>query len=254
MSIKQILGRIRKADLDYNLMQEGDRIAVGVSGGKDSMLLLYCLALYRNIAKRHLDKNIEIVGIHIKMGFPNMDFEKVFDFCRKQNIEFYEFDSKIYDILKIQANEDGTLKCSICSKLKKGAVINEAIKLNCNKTAFAHHADDAIETLFLNAIYGGRLATFAPAMFLTNSKMNFIRPFVYTFEQDIKNAYNEVDIPIVKSTCPMDGHTKRQDVKELLQSIYKTYPSSKENFLLMLHNQKKLDLWVKQEDLPQNEH
>lgn len=254
MSIKQILGRIRKADCDYNLMQDKDRIAVGVSGGKDSMMLLYCLALYRNIAKRHFDKDIEIVGIHIKMGFPNMDFTEVIEFCQKQNIEFHIIESRIYDILKIQANDDGTLKCSICSKLKKGAVIQEAIKLNCNKTAFAHHADDAIETLFLNAIYGGRLATFSPAMFLTNTKMNFIRPFVYTFEQDIKNAYNEVDIPIVKSTCPMDGHTKRQDIKELLQSIYTTYPSAKDNFLLMLHNKKKLDLWVKQSDLETHDH
>ncbi|MEG3058115.1 tRNA 2-thiocytidine biosynthesis TtcA family protein [Anaerorhabdus sp.] len=253
MSVKHVLGRIRKADLDFNLMQEGDRIAVGVSGGKDSMLLLYCLALYRNIALRHMDKKIEIVGIHIKMGFPNMDFSEVIEFCKEHDIEFHTIDSKIYDILKIQANDDGTLKCSICSKLKKGAVINEAKKLNCNKTAFAHHADDAIETLFLNAIFGGRLATFAPKMFLTNSEMTFIRPFVYSFESDIVQAYKEAGIPIVKSTCPMDGHTKRQDMKELLNFIYKTYPSSKENFLLMLHNQKQLSLWVKQSDIDEQD-
>ncbi|MEG0238848.1 tRNA 2-thiocytidine biosynthesis TtcA family protein [Anaerorhabdus sp.] len=253
MSVKHVLGRIRKADLDFNLMQEGDRIAVGVSGGKDSMLLLYCLALYRNIVLRHMHKKIEIVGIHIKMGFPNMDFSEVIEFCKEHDIEFHTIDSKIYDILKIQANDDGTLKCSICSKLKKGAVINEAKKLNCNKTAFAHHADDAIETLFLNAIFGGRLATFAPKMFLTNSEMTFIRPFVYSFESDIVQAYKEAGIPIVKSTCPMDGHTKRQDMKELLNSIYKTYPSSKENFLLMLHNQKQLSLWVKQSDIDEQD-
>lgn len=240
---------MRKADLDFNLMQDGDRIAIGISGGKDSMLLLYCMALYRNIALRHMEKKIEIVGIHIKMGFPNMDFSSVETFCKENNIEFHDIDSRIYDILKIQANEDGTLKCSICSKLKKGAVINEAKKLNCNKTAFAHHADDAIETLFLNAIFGGRLATFAPQMYLTNSEMTFIRPFVYCFESDIKKAIQETTVPIVKSTCPMDGHTKRQDMKELLENIYKTYPSSKENFLLMLHNQKQLDLWVKKSDI-----
>lgn len=253
MSVKHILGRIRKADLDFNLMQDGDRIAVGVSGGKDSMLLLYCLSLYRNIAKRHMEKNIEIVGIHIKMGFPDMDFSEVISFCKEHDIEFHDIDSRIYDILKIQANEDGTLKCSICSKLKKGAVINEAKKLNCNKTAFAHHADDAIETLFLNAIFGGRLATFSPKMFLTNSEMTFIRPLVYSFESDIIKAFKESHVPLVKSTCPMDGHTKRQDMKELLNTIYSTYPSSKENFLLMLHNQKQLDLWVKQSDLDEQD-
>ncbi len=248
MIIKRILGKMRKADRDFNLIEDKDRIAVGVSGGKDSMLLLYCLSLYSNIARNHFNRHIEIVGIHIKMGFPNMDFSAVTEFCKKHNIEFHIIDSRIYDILKIQANDDGTLKCSICSKLKKGAVIQEAIRLQCNKTAFAHHADDAIETLFLNAIYGGRLATFSPTMFLTNTKMTFIRPFVYTFEKEIKRAFKEVDIPIVKSTCPMDGHTKRQDIKELLNNIYHQFPSSKENFLLMLHNQKKLDLWTKIED------
>lgn len=249
MIIKRILGKMRKADVDFGLIQDKDRIAVGVSGGKDSMLLLYCLSLYSNIARNHFNRNIEIVGIHIKMGFPGMDFSKVVSFCEKHNIEFHMIDSKIYEILKIQANEDGTLKCSICSKLKKGAVIQEAIRLNCNKTAFAHHADDAIETLFLNAIYGGRLASFSPAMFLTNTKMNFIRPFAYTFESDIKRAFKEVDIPIVQSTCPMDGVTKRQDIKELLHNIYRQFPSAKENFLLMMHNKKKLDLWTKLEDM-----
>lgn len=253
MSIKRILGSIRKADTDYNLIQDGDRIAVGVSGGKDSMMLLYCLSLYRHLAKNHFNKQIEIVGIHIKMGFPNMDFTPVIEFCERNNIEFHDIDSKIYDILKIQANDDGTLKCSICSKLKKGAVINEAKRLNCTITAFAHHADDAIETLFLNAIYGGRLATFEPTMYLTNSKMKFIRPFVYVYEKEIQNSFNETDIPIIKSTCPMDGYTKRQDIKELLLTLYENYPCAKDNFLLMLHNQKQLKLWVKQEDVKHDE-
>ncbi|MFV0479692.1 MAG: tRNA 2-thiocytidine biosynthesis TtcA family protein [Anaerorhabdus sp.] len=248
MIIKRILGKIRKADLDFGLIEDGDRIAVGISGGKDSMMLLYCLWLYRNIAKKHFNRNFELVGIHIKMGFPNMDFSSVDKFCSKHDIEFHKIDSKIYDILKIQANDDGSLKCSICSKLKKGAVIQEAIRLGCNKTSFAHHADDAIETLFLNTIYGGRLATFSPTMFLTNTQMTFIRPFVYTFESDIIKAFNEVDIPIVQSTCPMDGVTKRQDIKELLHNIYTQFPSAKDNFLLMLHNQEKLSLWTKGQD------
>lgn len=253
MSIKQILGKMRKADTDYNLIKDGDRIAVGVSGGKDSMMLLYCMYLYRRIAKNHLNKNIEIVGIHINMGFPDMDFTPIIKFCKDHDIEFHDIDSKIYEILKIQANDDGTLKCSICSKLKKGAVINEAKRFNCNVTAFAHHADDAIETLFLNAIYGGRLATFEPTMYLTNSQMKFIRPFVYVHEDEILNSFNDVELPIIKSTCPMDGYTKRQDIKELLLSLYESYPAAKDNFLLMLHNQNKLKLWVKQEDVHQNE-
>lgn len=247
MSMKKVLGCIKKADNDYNLIQENDRICVGVSGGKDSMLLLYALHLYQKTCVRMKTKNFEVIGIHIQMGFPDMDFQPAIDFFKEKEIPFYEYDSKIYEILKIQANEDGSLKCSLCSKFKKATVIDAAKKEGCNKVAFAHHGDDAIETLLMNAIYGGRLATFRPKMYLTNTEMNFIRPFVYAYESDITNAINEAHVPIIKSTCPMDGHTKRQEAKELLESLYSKYPSAKENFLLALHNSDKVDLW-KHED------
>ncbi|MFV0380137.1 MAG: ATP-binding protein [Anaerorhabdus sp.] len=245
MSIRRILGKIKKADIDYGLIDDNDKIAVGISGGKDSMLLLYCLHLYKNYAKLHFGKTFDIIGIHLKMGFPEMDFSEVCKFCDDNGIEFHQIDTKIYEILKLQANEDGSLQCSICSKLKKGAIIQEAKKLNCNKTAFGHHADDAIETLFLNSIYGGRLATFSPKMYLTNSKMNFIRPFVYVFEQEIINSFISKNIPIVKSTCPMDKETKREEIKLMLNNLYDKYPQAKANFLLMLHNNDKVDLWKK---------
>ncbi len=243
MSMKKIIGCIRKADNDYNLIQENDRIAVGVSGGKDSMLLLLALHYYQKSCIQNHVKNFEVVGIHVEMGFGNMDFTPVEEYCEKLGIEFHHYASQIYEILKIQANDDGSLKCSLCSKFKKATVITAAKEHNCNRVAFAHHADDAIETLFMNAIYGGRLATFKPHMFLTNTEMDFIRPFVYAFESDIKAAVEQSQIPIVKSTCPMDGYTKRQDTKDLLNDLYKKYPMAKENFLLMLHNEKQLDLW-----------
>ena len=243
MSIKKIVGCIKKADEHYNLIQENDRICVGVSGGKDSMLLLYALELYRKSCVRNETKNFEVIGIHIKLGFPNMDFTKVIDFFASKNIPFYQFDSQVYEILKLQANDDGSLKCSLCSKFKKATVISAAQEHNCNRVAFAHHGDDAIETLFMNAIYGGRLATFKPSMFLTNTQMDFIRPFVYVYEKDIVSAITQANIPIVQSTCPMDGFTKRQETKELLEDLYQKYPMAKDNFLLMLHNSDKVDLW-----------
>lgn len=245
MSLNKLLGKIRKADLEYGLIDHNDKIAVGISGGKDSMLLLYTLNLYKRIAKKYSNKDFEIVGIHLEMGFPNMDFSIVSDFCKDNNIEYHDIPTQIYDILKLQQNDDGTLKCSLCSKFKKGAVIKEALKLGCNKTAFAHHSDDAVETLLLNAIYGGRIATFAPKMFLTDTKMTFIRPFVYVNENEIVNYVKNFNIPIVKSTCPMDGYTKRQDIKELLEDVYDKYPMAKGNFLKMLHNEEQLDLWKK---------
>ncbi len=246
--MKKIIGCIAKADKDYEMINDGDRICVGVSGGKDSMLLLTALYYYRKTCRMNKVKNFEVVGIHVEMGFENMNFEEVDNYCKNIGIEFYHYPSKIYEILKIQAKEDGTLKCSLCSKFKKATVISAAKEYHCNKVAFAHHGDDAIETLFMNAIFGGRLATFKPSMYLTNTQMHFIRPFVYAFESDISNAMITNNIPIVKSTCPMDGYTKRQDTKELLHKIYTDYPMAKENFLLMLHNQKQLDLWVKGND------
>ncbi|MCI5774098.1 MAG: tRNA 2-thiocytidine(32) synthetase TtcA [Erysipelotrichaceae bacterium] len=243
MSIKKLVGLIRKADKAYQMIEDGDRVAVGVSGGKDSMLLLYCLSKYQAVAKRFDNKEFEIVGIHLDMGFSNMDFQEVRDFCKKENIEYYDIKTRLYDILKLNNNEDNTLKCSLCSTFKKGAVIKEAKRLGCNKTAFAHHADDAIETLMMNMIYGGKIATFAPKMYLNDSEMMFIRPFIYAFESQLRQSIQEINIPVVKSTCPNDGFTKRQDIKELLQNIYHQYPSAKNNFLLALHNEKQLALW-----------
>lgn len=248
MTLNKILGKINKADLDYGLIQDKDRIAVGISGGKDSILLLYALQTYKRITKKYLNKDFEVVGIHLDMGFNDMDFTEIKHFCKQQDIEYHDISTLIFDILKINANDDGSLKCSLCSKLKKGAVIKEAKKLNCNKTAFAHHSDDAVETLLLNAIYGGRLATFSPKMFLNDSEMMFIRPFVYVNESEIINMVNKLNLPIVQSTCPMEGKTKRQDIKELLNNLYEMYPSSKSNFVKMLYNNKQLDLWHKISD------
>lgn len=244
MSMKKLLGCIRKADEDYHLIEENDKICVGISGGKDSMVLLYAMSLYKNFCERIGKKHFDVIGVHVEMGFPGMDFTEANQFFASKGIQLVHYPSQIYDILKIQANENGSLKCSLCSKFKKATVISAAKDNQCTKVAFAHHADDAIETLLMNMIYGGRISTFKPAMYLTNTETHFIRPFVYAYESDITNALTEASIPVVKSTCPMDGYTKRQDAKEMLNSLYKAYPMAKENFLLALHNSEQLDLWV----------
>lgn len=242
-AMKKMLGCVRRADHDYKMIANGDRIAVGVSGGKDSMLLLYCLNLYRKICEKRSEKKFEVIGLHIKMGFPDMDFTAAQAFFDRQEIEFHQIESRLYDILKIQANDDGSLKCSLCSTLKKGAVNRAAHDFDCRKVAFAHHGDDAIETLLMNAIYGGRLATFAPKMFLSDSEIGFIRPFIYAREAQIQSAVIEAELPVVPSTCPMDGYTRRQDMKDMLSQLYHDYPQARDNFLLMLHNEKQLSLW-----------
>lgn len=246
--MKKIIASIYQADQDFDLIQDGDKICVGVSGGKDSILLLYALSQYKNNAERIANKHFDVLGIHLQMGFDGMDFSEVDAFMKKNDIEFIHYPTNIYEILKLNPDNHGNIQCSLCSKLKKGAIVQAAKENNCTKTAFAHHADDAVETLFMNMIYGGRINTFKPAMYLSNQKMHFIRPFVYCFESDIISACESAQLPIVKSTCPNDGFTKRQDTKELLQQIYQTYPNAKKNFLKSLTNIEQLNIWVKGND------
>ena len=179
------------------------------------------------------------------MGFPDMDFSEVDAFCKKNQIELYHEPSDVYEILKLNKTEDGRLQCSLCSKFKKALVIDGAKKYGCNKVAFAHHGDDAVETLFMNMVYGGKIATFTPKMYLTRTEMNFIRPLVYAYESDIISAVEEAHIPVVTSTCPADKHTKREEFKQLLNELYQKYPQAKSNLLTSLSNEKNTLLWKK---------
>ena len=241
MKIQEILRNIRKADEAYDMIQDGDRIAVGVSGGKDSMVLLTALYMYSKFPHKHFS----VVGIHIKLGFPNMDFSEVVSFCETKGIEFHMEPSQVYEILQKHPDKNGRIKCSLCSKFKKATVIEAAKHYGCNKTAFGHHSDDAVETLLMNAIHGGKLATFRPKMYLTNTQMMFIRPLIYCYESEILHAQEINDIPFVQSTCPNDGYTERQEVKELLLRFYDKYPMARSNFVYMLHNEEQVDLWHK---------
>ena len=244
MELHTILGDIRKADQDYHLIDDGDRIAVGVSGGKDSMVLLTALHMYSKFA----DRNFEVGCIHIKLGFPNMDFSEVVAFCRQQGITFYQYDSQVYEILKRNPDKEGNIKCSLCSKFKKATVIDAAKKLNCTKVAFGHHSDDAVETLLMNAIHGGKLATFLPKMYMSRTDTTFIRPLVYSYESDILSALERNQIPFVKSTCPNDGYTERQAMKDMLQEFYRSYPMAQKNFIRMLYNEDQVELWHREGD------
>lgn len=242
MVIKKILGTIIQADKDFNLFEENDKVAIGVSGGKDSVLLLYCLNLYQKIAANMFNKHFEVIGIHIDLNFGNMDFSELDAYCLKNDLTLVHEKSQVYDILKLHKKKD-LIQCSLCSQLKKGAVNKKAKALGCNKVAFAHHVDDAIETLFLNMIHGGKISTFDPKMYLTNSDITFIRPFIYVYEDQIKQGIESLQLPVVKSTCPNDGHTHRQLTKDLLNNIYRQFPEAKHNFKRMLTNQEQLSLW-----------
>lgn len=241
MTMKKVLGCIRKADNDFDMIQDGDRICVGVSGGKDSILLLYALSIYQKFA----DVKFEVVGVHIEMGFGGMDFSEVDEFFASKGIILHHEHSDIYEILKLNPNKEGKIQCSLCSKFKKAAVIEASKKYECTKVAFAHHSDDAVETLFLNMLYGGKINTFQPKMYMDRTDTRFIRPLIYAYESDVTKACKEANLPIVISTCPVDKKTERETIKNMLHDIYREYPQAKNNFQLMLSNQDQLALWTK---------
>ena len=241
-AIRTLLACIRKADQTYNLINHGDKIVVGLSGGKDSLALLYCLNLYRKFS--HTD--FEIQPVTLDLGFPGFNPEPLQEFCKSLDLNLIVHDSKeVYEILKIQQEKQGLkhLPCSICSRMKKAAINKVANELGFNKVAFAHHADDAIETLLMNEIYGSRVATFSPKMHLENANIDFIRPFLLVHEKDIKQFIKEENIYVVGSSCPADKNTTREDIKILLNNIYHQYPKAKENFLSMISNYEQEDLW-----------
>lgn len=241
-AIRTLLACIRKADQTYNLINHGDKIVVGLSGGKDSLALLYCLNLYRKFS--HTD--FEIQPVTLDLGFPGFNPEPLQEFCKSLDLNLIVQNSKeVYEILRIQQEKQGLkhLPCSICSRMKKAAINKVANELGFNKVAFAHHADDAIETLLMNEIYGSRIATFSPKMHLENANIDFIRPFLLVHEKDIKQFIKEENIYVVGSSCPADKNTTREDIKILLDNIYHQYPKAKENFLSMISNYEQEDLW-----------
>ena len=241
-AIRTLLACIRKADQTYNLINHGDKIVVGLSGGKDSLALLYCLNLYRKFS--HTD--FEIQPITLDLGFPGFDKEPLEKYCQSIGLNLIVSDAKeVYKILTIQQEKQGLphLPCSICSRMKKAAINKAAKEIGFNKVAFAHHADDAIETLLMNEIYGSRIATFSPKMHLENADIDFIRPFILVHEKDIKQFIKEENIAVMGSSCPADKHTTREDIKIFLNDLYHSYPQARDNFLTMLSAYEHEDTW-----------
>lgn len=232
-SLKGILGAIRQADQKFDLFHEKDRIMIGISGGKDSMVLALAMKQYQMFSCA----NFTIVPAILDLGFPGFDATPIKEYFTKIGLDLKVVDSKeVYQILKAQQKDAKNLPCSICSRMKKAAINKVAKELGCNKVAFAHHGDDALETLLMNEIFGARIATFQPKMYLERSQIEFIRPLILVHEKEIKAASKEENIPIFPSHCPNDGNTMRAEMKTLLNDIYKKYPTAKKNFFSMLEN------------------
>ncbi len=248
-AIRTILACIRHADEKYNLINHGDKIVIGISGGKDSIALFYALSLYAKFSHT----NFEIQPVILDLGFEGFDSTGLSNYISSLGYQLIVHDAKeVYPILK--AHQQGShLPCSICSRMKKASINAVAKKLGYNKVAFAHHSDDAIETLFMNEIYGARIATFSPKMHLEKADIDFIRPLIFVNEKTIIKLIKEDNLPIFPSRCPADKHTTREIIKTTLQDLYMRFPSAKDNFLTMLDNYSKLDLWGDKIELKVNE-
>lgn len=242
-AIRTVLACIRKADQMYNLINHGDKIMIGLSGGKDSVALTYALSLYQKFS--HTDFVIQ--PVMLDLGFPDFNPYEMNKFCESLGLKLLVVDNTdVYRILQIQQKDKEHLPCSICSRMKKASMNKVAKELGFNKVSFAHHADDAIETYMMNTLFGGRVASFAPKMHLERADITFIRPLIHVRESDIVKLIKEENLPVLASTCPANMHTRREDMKNLLKDIYKKWPIAKDNLLTMLYNYEKEDIWGKE--------
>ena len=222
MKLQQLMSYSRRAIDDYSMIQEGDKIAIGVSGGKDSLALLYCMKELQRFYPNHY----EIEAISVDLGFGNIDFQKIEDFCNNLDVPFYVASTDIANIVFEDRKEKSP--CSLCAKMRKGALNNLAKSHGCNKTAFGHHRDDIIETMLLSLIFEGRFYSFSPVTYLDRMDLTLIRPFMYVEEADIIGFTNKYEIPVLKNPCPVDGVTKRQYAKELANQINREHPGAKD--------------------------
>ena len=211
MKLQQLLSYTRKAVDDYQMIEDGDHIAVGISGGKDSLTLLYAL----HGLKRFYPKKFKLSAITVNLGYEKFDTEPLRKLCEELEVPYTVVNTEIAHILFEERKESNP--CSLCAKMRKGA-LNDAVKeMGCNKVAYAHHKDDVVETMLLSLIFEGRFHTFAPVTYLDRMDVTVIRPMLYMNEADVIGFINKYEVPVVKSPCPADGQTKREYAGDLLK-------------------------------------
>ena len=208
--MKKLLSYVRRACDDYAMIEEGDRIAVGISAGKDSLTLLSALAAMR----RFYPKKYELGAITVDMGFEGMDFSPISDFCRSIDVEYRVVKTEISKIIFDVRKEKNP--CSLCAKMRRGALHDAAKEFGCNKVALGHHFDDVVDTFMLNLFYEGRIGTFSPVTYLSNTDLYLIRPMLYMPESEVVYFTNRTTLPVIKSPCPADKNTKRETMKQML--------------------------------------
>ena len=219
--MQKLMGLVRRCVDDYDMIKSGDRIAVGVSGGKDSVVLLRLLAGLRE----YFDKPFELAAITIDMGL-GMDYSEIGRLCEELNVPYHIVKTEIAPIIFDHRKEKNP--CSMCAKMRRGALNQAILDLGYHKLALGHHYDDAVETFMMSLIYEGRISCFQPVTDLDRTGIVQIRPMLYIHEKTVDNFAKRMNLPIIENRCPVDKTTKREEIKQLIFELSKTYPDLKE--------------------------
>lgn len=221
--LQTIMGHARRAIEDYNMIEEGDKIGIGLSGGKDSLALLY--SLYN--LKRFYPKKFEIMAITIHPGSDTFKTDELEKLCKDLDIEYVVYKSDISQVVFDIRKEKNP--CSLCANMRRGMLNSVAIENGCNKIALGHHSDDAMETLLMSLFLNGKIYTFSPVTYLSRSNITVIRPLIYVNEKDIRAVAREKNFPVMGKCCPYDGITKREYMKDLIKDLRHDIPKVREN-------------------------
>lgn len=232
MNRQRLYSLVRQAIQDYDLILEGDRIAVGVSGGKDSLTLLTALAEMRSF----LPQKYELMAITCDVGFTGMDFTKIRHFCDRLQVPYELVHTQISEIIFEKNKKERP--CSLCARMRKGAMYQRLTELGFQKIAYAHNKDDFIETAFMSMIFEGRFYSFPPLTQLERTGVTVIRPMMYVPERSVIDFAGKEKLPVVKNTCPVDGSTKRAYAKDLVSHIVKENPGAKDQIMHAIISQK----------------
>ena len=219
--LNEFTGTVRRAVDDYGMINDGDRIAVGISGGKDSLLLLAALKHLQSFYPRHFD----LEAITIELGFDGMDFTSIAEMCASLDIPYSRIKTDIKEVVFDVRNEDNP--CSLCAKMRRGAINGAITEKGIHKLALGHHFDDAVETFMMSLLFEGRISCFRPVIFLDRTGVTQIRPLIYAGEQKIANVAQALELPVVENPCPQDKTSKRWEIKQLLSKMASDYPDMK---------------------------
>ena len=237
--MKRIVSRVRKAVEDYDMIKDGDEIGVGVSGGKDSLVLLGALSML----SRYYPKKFTVVGLTLDMGY-KADWSGVQKYCDELGIEYVVKPTNIAEVIFDYRKEENP--CSLCAKMRRGALNDLALEMGCQRVALGHHNDDVLETFLLSLLYEGRINCFSPVTYLDRTDLYSIRPLIYTREADIKSVAKRLELPITKSLCPADGNTKREEIKNILKDLDKAVNSGLKKRLFTAIGTSGIDGWEKE--------